>query len=138
MRIINKNKLSIPVLGKLENFDDILLSNKIDEIIFALPQGSDINIHKYLNKCEKIGVAVRVVPAMFDHSCPSLKVENIQHIPTLSYFSNAKFTASGLLYKRILDLVGGTIGFFIFCILYGSINNSCIHRLSNNKNNINI
>ena len=109
---------SIPVLGKLEDFDRVLRKHGIDEVIFALSKGSPVDLSKYLNKCEKIGVAVRIVPAMFDVAHPTMKVESIQNIPTLTYYSGSTTTASGLLYKRILDLLVGFIGFLVFLVLY--------------------
>jgi lipopolysaccharide/colanic/teichoic acid biosynthesis glycosyltransferase len=44
-------------------------------------------------------------------------VENIQGIPTLTDYAAFR-SASGLLYKKILDLMAGFVGFVIFLILY--------------------
>ena len=108
---------SLPLLGNLDAFDTVLRERQIDEVIFALPKGSPIDLNKYLKKCERIGVGVRIVPALFDLSHPSLRVETLQGIPTLSDYS-ISVSASGLLYKRILDLVAGFLGFIIFLFLY--------------------
>ena len=77
-----------------------------------------VDLKKYLNNCDKIGVAVRIVPAMFDIAHPTMKVESIQNIPTLAYYTGGTTTASSLLYKRILDLLAGFIGFLVFLVLY--------------------
>ena len=107
----------IPVLGSLDNFDGLLHDREIDEIIFALPKAFPVDLSKYLQKCKKIGVAVRIVPGMFEITDPTLRVETLQGIPTLTDYTAFR-SASGLLYKKILDLVGGLLGFLIFLLLY--------------------
>jgi exopolysaccharide biosynthesis polyprenyl glycosylphosphotransferase len=47
-----------------------------------------------------------------------MKVETVQEIPTLAFYTNGTATASGLLYKRLLDLTAGAVGFVIFLVLY--------------------
>ena len=113
----NENSCRIPVLGTLTEFDRVLRERQIDEVVFALPKGSPLNLKKYLEKCKKVGVAIRIVPAMFDPADPTLRVESIQGIPTLTDYAAFR-SASGLLYKKILDLVVGLIGFILFLLMY--------------------
>ena len=61
-------------------------------------------------------MAVRIVPAMFEITDPTLRVETLQGIPTLTDYSTFR-SASGMLYKKILDLIGGLFGFLIFLLL---------------------
>ena len=116
-RKCNPQAGSVPVLGSFEDFNQVLQGNQIDEVIFALPEGSPIRLKEYLRKCKRIGVAVRIVPALFDLTEPSLKVETLQGIPTLTDYA-ALASASGLLCKKILDLVAGLFGFLVFLLLY--------------------
>jgi exopolysaccharide biosynthesis polyprenyl glycosylphosphotransferase len=109
--------LNIPVLGNLKDFDRVLDEHHIDEVIFAIPRNFQVNLDSYLQKCEKTGVSFRIVPGLFDTSQTTLRVETLQGIPTLTGHSGSA-TASGLLYKRILDLVAGLVGFLIFLVLY--------------------
>ena len=108
---------SVPCLGSTEDFDRTLYEHQIDEVIFALPKGSPLDLDKYLGKCKNIGVAARIVPAMFDVSNPSLRVETIQGIPTITDFEEIR-SSSGLLYKRILDISTGIIGTLILMGIY--------------------
>jgi exopolysaccharide biosynthesis polyprenyl glycosylphosphotransferase len=107
----------IPVLGDLEGFDKVLREHEIDEVFFALPRDFSIDLGSCLRKCEEMGVAFRIVPGMFDMSDPSLRVETIQGIPTLAAHS-IEASASGLMYKRCLDLIAGFVGFLLFLLLY--------------------
>jgi exopolysaccharide biosynthesis polyprenyl glycosylphosphotransferase len=108
---------NIPALGRLEDFDAILKERQIDEVIFALPKGSPVDLGRYMLKCKITGVAVRIVPALFDLSDSSLRGESIQGIPTLTDYA-AITSGSGLLYKKILDLAAGFLGFMVFFISY--------------------
>lgn len=113
----NPHPGNIQVLGTLDDFHNVLRKHQIDEVIFALPKGSPLHLDKYIQKCKEIGVAVRIVPALFDIADSSLRVEPIQGIPTLTDYAGIT-SASGLLYKKILDLVVGTAGFLLFLLLY--------------------
>ena len=113
----NSGALDIPVLGNLNDFDEVLLKHRIDEAIFALPRGFPIDLGGYLQKCEEIGVAFRIIPGLFDFSRPTLREETLQGIPTLTMYSESA-SASGLMYKRILDVFVGFFGFIVFLILY--------------------
>ncbi|MFH1146281.1 MAG: sugar transferase [Pseudomonadota bacterium] len=113
--------LPVPVLGTLDDLRDLVLEKEIDEVIFALPPDKPRSLEPYLSVCDRIGLNVRVLPAMYDPDKPDLQVEVLQGVPLLSKY---RFTAnaSGLFYKRILDIVAGGIGTFItFGILYPTI-----------------
>ena len=107
----------LPVMGGISDLERTLIEGKIDEVIFALPAENPTNLKDYLNTCEEMGVAVRIVPGMYNPDSPKLKVESIQNIPTITSYTTS-ISASGLFYKRILDMVGGFIGFLGFLILY--------------------
>jgi len=108
---------SVPSLGTLKEFDAVLRERQVDEVVFALPKESSLKLHYYIKKCRRVGVAVRIVPAMFNPSDPGLRVETIQGIPTLTDYAAFR-SASGLLYKKILDLAAGFVGLVLFLAMY--------------------
>ncbi len=109
----------IPCLGKLSDFKDILIKEVIDEVIFCLgPEHSSINLKPYLDISRKIGVSYRIVPAMYSlKEKDYFEVEKIQDIPTL-VVSTHNINASGMFYKRILDISVGLIGCLILAAIY--------------------
>jgi exopolysaccharide biosynthesis polyprenyl glycosylphosphotransferase len=107
----------IPILGHLRNFKEVLVQHGIDEVVFAFDKGFPLDLESNLRKCEEMGVSFRIVPSLFDISSPRLRVETIQGIPTLTSYS-VSIDASGLLWKRILDLFAGMVGFLAFLMLY--------------------
>jgi exopolysaccharide biosynthesis polyprenyl glycosylphosphotransferase len=108
----------VKVLGSLEDFDEVLLNESIDEVVFALPPERPKSLKKYLDLCLEIGVSVRIVPGLFDPLSGKARmvVESIQGTPTIAFDING-INASGLFYKRVLDFVGGCIGMVVLGIM---------------------
>lgn len=108
-----------PYLGGHDRFYDALLSQELDEVIFALPPDAPLNLREKMERCRMLGITARIVPGMFnpDEEVRGLTVEHIGTVPTLSVYGS-RISAAGLFYKRILDIVGGVVGFtFLLLIL---------------------
>ena len=104
-------------LGRIDRFENILVEKQIDEVVFSLPSSFPLNLKEYIDKCENVGVGTRIVPGMFESFFHSLRVEMLQGIPTLVSYSWTA-NASGMLYKRVLDIAAGFVGFLLFLILF--------------------
>lgn len=109
----------LPSLGSIDDLQNVLISNSIDEAIFAVsPDATNVDLKSCIDLCEKIGTSYRIVPALYDPNDRfKLRVESIQDIPTLVK-TICRINQTGMLYKRTLDYVAGSIGFFIFLIIY--------------------
>ena len=105
------------ILGCLDDFHDLLRNQSIDEVIFALKGDRSVNLSKHLDVCKKMGIPVRILPALWECGDKTLSMESCQGVPFLTLRSG-NFNATGLLYKRILDIAGGLIGTIILFILY--------------------
>lgn len=118
----NNNYLNLAILGHADELEKILTQISVDEVVFALsPECTSVNIKNSIEHCENLGIAFRIVPALYDpNEKANLRVESIQGIPTLLKNTN-QINPSGALYKRILDYVVGAFGFFIFLFLYAII-----------------
>jgi len=56
----------LPCLGSLSDFENVLTREIIDEVVFVLSlEHSKINLKPYIKLCRKLGVAYRIVPAMY-------------------------------------------------------------------------
>lgn len=104
-------------LGHIDVFQRCLHEHAIDEVIFALGPERDIDLSALLRICHRMGITARVIPALWSPDDKGMHVEECQGVPFLTFREN-NFNATGLLYKRILDLTGGIVGSFIFLILY--------------------
>ena len=115
--LCDSQNLGIPVLGKLDDFDNVLREHQIDEVFFAMPSDFPIELKDYLKKCKKVGIVFRVIPGMFDWNNSSLKVESLHGIPTIVSYS-ITISALGLTYKKILDILASITGCLISIIIY--------------------
>lgn len=108
---------SIDCLGKIEDLARILRTRAVDEVVFATDNNRSIDLFSYVSLCKKIGILARILPALWKPGDRALSLEKCQEVPFLTIQTD-NFNATGLLYKRILDIVGGLIGTLEFFILY--------------------
>jgi exopolysaccharide biosynthesis polyprenyl glycosylphosphotransferase len=113
----NQEKDDCKIIGCVNNFQQILKKDAVDEVVFALDNDRSICLPDYLNLCKKMGITCRILPALWKPGGEELSVERFQNAPFLTIQSN-RFNAAGLMYKRLLDIVGGAIGTILFLMMY--------------------
>ncbi len=113
----SKNFSNDETIGSIEDLSEILKQNAIDEVVFAFKGDRSVDLTVYLDLCRQMGVSVRILPALWKPEEQTLSIEKCQNLPFLTIQTD-NFNATGLLYKRILDIVGGFIGTFIFTVVY--------------------
>lgn len=104
-------------LGSIDTLQATLREMPVDEVVFALNGDRSTNLREYLLICKKMGVSVRILPALWKPGEHSITVERCQGMPFINLQADS-FNANGLLYKRILDILGGTVGFLIFLFIF--------------------
>lgn len=106
------------LLGSLNDFEKVLKSHTVDEVIFTLPpEQKGFDLQEYLQLCREMGISYRIVPAMYNFNIDwDIQVESIQNIPTINV-KMIKIDAAGSLYKRLLDYFLAIIGSFITLLL---------------------
>lgn len=109
----------LPCLGSADDMARIILDKDVDEVVFTVPGNVPFDFPAHLDTCKEMGLTCRIVPAMFapDDGRWGIQVDSIDNIPALSIYGTA-INASGLFYKRLLDLVGGFVGFVLFLLMY--------------------
>ena len=112
-----ENNSSANVMGCLDDFSDILKAHTVDEVVFALKGDRKIELSKHLDMCKKMGIPARILPALWQYGDQMLSMESCQGVPFLTMRAG-NLNATGILYKRVLDLLGGLIGTIILFILY--------------------
>lgn len=108
---------STPAIGTIDDLHDVLRTKTVDEVIFAIEQTQPVRLGPYIELCKKIGVSVRILPSLWELGDKNLSVERCQGVPFI-IMKAASFNATGLLYKRILDIIGGAIGTILFLLIY--------------------
>jgi exopolysaccharide biosynthesis polyprenyl glycosylphosphotransferase len=104
-------------LGCLDDFKEIIRQHPIDEVIFALEGDRSIELAGYIDQLKKMGIPARILPALWDYGDHFLSIETCQGVPFLTLRAN-NINAAGLIYKRILDIMGGLIGNIILWVMY--------------------
>lgn len=104
-------------LGMIEELPLVLQKYPVDEVVFAAHGGRSVDIGAYAQVCKKMGIPSRILPALWQPGETSISAERCQGVPFLIVAAE-NINATGLLYKRILDCLGGLIGSLVFLILY--------------------
>ncbi|MBI5557993.1 MAG: sugar transferase [Deltaproteobacteria bacterium] len=104
-------------LGTLDDLPEVLRTHAIDEVVFAIDGDRTVNLARHLNYCRQTGIPARILPALWQPGQHGLSVDRLQGVPFFT-IQTANFNATGLLYKRILDIIGGLVGTLIFLFIY--------------------
>ena len=97
-----------PVLGTLDEIEDILHSRVVDEVAICLPVTEWPRIDEIVRLCEEEGKIVRIPMYLLGHPISAGKVEELGGVPIYSFLSGPDRVV-GLLAKRGLDVIAGTI-----------------------------
>lgn len=104
----------VPVLGTTEELEQILESNRLDEIALTLGLQEYYKLKHIVAICEKSGVHTKFVPDYNDiiptrpytEDLLGLPVVNIRHVPLTNTFN--------MVCKRAMDIVGSVVAIIIF------------------------
>jgi exopolysaccharide biosynthesis polyprenyl glycosylphosphotransferase len=104
------------VVQTLENPDelrDVLASQVIDEVVITLPVRTCYDlIHDMLGICTKAGISVKLLPEAFVVPQSRRHLSYIGNIAVLTHYRGTG-NYGQLLLKRIIDLIGSTLGLLI-------------------------
>ena len=97
-----------PVLGTLEDLEELIRRRRIDEVIFAPEERSDEELQEVLERCRSTQVNTRIAPELFEIAMGAAYVAHLQ-VPLLDPV--ALPARSGYLHiKRLIDvLIAGAL-----------------------------
>lgn len=106
--------LNRPVLGGLEELEDILEKRPLDAIYLAIPSRFASQIPETLKRLERFAVDVRIIPDVSPRYLPnSMAVSELEGMPILSYRECPLYGLGGFT-KRLVDLAGALVALVIF------------------------
>jgi exopolysaccharide biosynthesis polyprenyl glycosylphosphotransferase len=105
------------VVGYIDDLPQLFRTQAIDEVVFALSGDRRLDLQDYLDLCRRVGVEVRILPALWQPGDQQISAERCQSIPFLT-IQTTNINATGVLYKRMLDFAGGLVGTMIFFLIY--------------------
>jgi exopolysaccharide biosynthesis polyprenyl glycosylphosphotransferase len=126
-------KGNIRVIGLVRNLEKLLREEVVDELIFAMPLRRITEADQYINKAEKIGVTVRIVPdwqihgLMYRPNIASIQFDDFLGVPTMA-LNSTPANQGALLIKNGVDYLSAGIAMILLAPLFFLI--SCAIKLS--------
>ena len=93
----------LPVLGTLAEFETILKSMQVDEVLLAVDRGDLPKLEDVFLLCEEMGIRTRLVLDFFPHVLARVELDEFQGTPLLT-FSTTPDDATALFLKRAADV----------------------------------
>jgi Undecaprenyl-phosphate glucose phosphotransferase len=94
-----------PIIGKIDDLEQILETMIIDEVIIALPLEAHTKFGTIINICEKIGVKTLIIPDFFDYLPARPYFDNFAGMPLINVRDIPLDEFRNRLLKRAFDLV---------------------------------
>lgn len=91
--------------GGTDKLNQLLKNKAADLVIIALPWSARDKIIELADRCERRGVASRVVPDLFQLNLSQVQLENLEGIPLIGLKTEPQLAVSKQLIKRSLDLI---------------------------------
>ncbi len=104
-------------LGKLDQLSEVIVKEKIDEVIVTLPWMYHRRIMQIVEDCEREHIQVKVVPDVFEQRMRNVDLDTLSGIPLLGP-GPERLGSSAVLIKRAVDLVLSIIALPFFALLY--------------------
>jgi exopolysaccharide biosynthesis polyprenyl glycosylphosphotransferase len=77
----------VPVLGTVEDVDEIVARTGVTHLIVAFSSVTDSRVSPLIQRCQELGIEVSVVPRMFDTINNRIGYETVGGLPLLSFAS---------------------------------------------------
>jgi exopolysaccharide biosynthesis polyprenyl glycosylphosphotransferase len=123
-----EHTVSRPILGRLDEIEDVFHSQVVDEVAICLPVSEWSRIDDIARLCEEEGKIVRIPMYVLEHTLSTGRVEEFDGTPVYSLV-NGPDRMVGLIAKRTLDFVGGLLA-FVVAIPIGAVIALAIRRNS--------
>jgi len=107
-----------PVLGHLQDLEEICKSKSVDEVVFSIPKDLVVGVEDYLQDLQDLGITVRMLLDFYD--IPNCKKDiSFFHdtLPVLTFHTKS-LDVQQLFIKRMLDIFGALVGLGISVLLF--------------------
>ncbi len=97
---------SMPVIGALDDLDQIVVDQQIDRVIVAFSRARHNDFLRVVRACADSGIKVNIVPRLFEVVSSRALVDDIEGIPLLDV-GHVELGRFNMAVKRAFDLVVG-------------------------------
>lgn len=113
--IDEKRYPGLPFLGTTEQLNEIITSNKVDDIVIALPYSQIGKIEKLIKICNRHAVRTHIIPDYFQFISKKFRISMIDNLPIITVRNEPLSEFHWKLIKRIFDLLASSV--FILLVL---------------------
>lgn len=118
---VNASLSKYKLLGGLNDLEKIIREQVVDEVFVFLPIKSFYpEIQEILKICETMGVEVKIPTDLFSHKLAKSTISIFDDIPIIDLSTSPKMNWQ-LLVKRLIDLIGSTLGLIMLSPLFGVV-----------------
>jgi exopolysaccharide biosynthesis polyprenyl glycosylphosphotransferase len=103
----------LPWLGRFDDLAEVIAMQEIDRVIIAFSLASHEEMLEAIRACRDAGVAVDVVPRLFEFLDGVRALDQVGGLPLLSIGAPV-LTSASMAAKRVLDVVGSALLMLLF------------------------
>lgn len=108
-----RNVLGLPLLGGTDDIARLVEEHNVDEVIIAMPEAPRRDILTIIAKCERVRVAIKVFPDIFQMMATEISIGDLNGLPLLT-IQDVALRGWRLAVKRGIDLIGSAFSLIIF------------------------
>lgn len=113
-----KEVLGVPVVGSIADFERILATHTVDEVIVAMERYDSSRLQQKVLLCETMGIPVRLTWGRFGMEHSRRAYSEFDGVPLITFYNTAFLTPSQAFAKRLMDVLGSMVGIAITAVLY--------------------
>ena len=98
----------VPVIGALDDLDQIVAAERVDRVIVAFSRARHNDFLRVVRACADSGVKVNIVPRLFEVVSSRALVDDVEGIPLLDV-GHVELSRFSMAVKRGFDLVVGAV-----------------------------
>lgn len=113
----------VKVIGTLDDYNSLLLSRNVDEIVFAQILERIENINEMIQFAEELGINIRIMPdfqiqrVMYRPETARVFMDHFVGMPTIA-FSSVSPRETELIIKSMIDYLGAGLGLLLLSPLF--------------------
>lgn len=104
---------NVPVVGKTDHLPELIKTEKVSEVIIAMPETTHHEILKIISKCDRSKVSIKVFPDVFQIMATEVSIDDLGGLPLL-LVRDLALRGWRLTVKRAMDLVGSALALVFF------------------------
>lgn len=102
----------IPFIGHLEDLPEIIKSQQVDWVVYAVENGQLKKVEKSVATCQEMGTRVAVLADFFPAKYTRKRVDQFMEYPML-LFDNTPSASIAFIFKNVFDRVAAAIGIIL-------------------------